>query len=190
VWRTALLPVAAPYKWENAMRLLTSGKMQCGSLQVGKCNAAPYKWTLLSDDSAYAMEGCISYRQLRKDPSKRTDKPYPIRSDPMQCNRENESTAVLRNRPLSGPNVTVVPVCSRRRNILGRLCESCRLSHLVCFRYFTNSARLKGIGEYMNLRTSMPAHLHPSSALFGLGYTPDYVRLPTPQWTLWHSLGH
>ena len=25
---------AAPYKWENAMRLLTSGKMQCGSLQV------------------------------------------------------------------------------------------------------------------------------------------------------------
>ena len=97
----------------------------------------------------------------------------------MQFNRKNESTAVLRSRPLSGPNVAVAPACSRRRNILGCLCESCRLSHLVCFRYFTNSARLKGIGEYMNLRTSMPAHLHPSSALFGLGYTPDYVRLPT-----------
>lgn len=24
-------------------------------------------------------------------------------------------------------------------------------------------------------RTGMPAHLHPSSALYGLGYTPDYV---------------
>jgi hypothetical protein len=33
----------------------------------------------------------------------------------------------------------------------------------------------KGIGEYVNARTGMPAHLHPSSALYGLGYTPDYV---------------
>lgn len=36
-------------------------------------------------------------------------------------------------------------------------------------------ARFKGIGEYVNARTGMPAHLHPSSALYGLGYTPDYV---------------
>lgn len=27
----------------------------------------------------------------------------------------------------------------------------------------------------MNLRTGMPCHLHPTSALFGLGNTPDYV---------------
>ncbi|KRY00422.1 putative pre-mRNA-splicing factor ATP-dependent RNA helicase mog-1, partial [Trichinella pseudospiralis] len=34
---------------------------------------------------------------------------------------------------------------------------------------------LKGIGEYVNLRTGIPCFLHPTSALFGMGYTPDYV---------------
>jgi pre-mRNA-splicing factor ATP-dependent RNA helicase DHX38/PRP16 len=41
--------------------------------------------------------------------------------------------------------------------------------------YFYNSARIKGIGEYVNMLTGIPANLHPSSALFGLGYTPDFV---------------
>jgi len=45
----------------------------------------------------------------------------------------------------------------------------------ICSSYFYNSARIKGIGEYVNMLTGMPANLHPSSALFGLGYTPDYV---------------
>ena len=33
----------------------------------------------------------------------------------------------------------------------------------------------QGIGEYVNSRTGMPCHLHPTSALFGMGFTPDYV---------------
>jgi pre-mRNA-splicing factor ATP-dependent RNA helicase DHX38/PRP16 len=45
----------------------------------------------------------------------------------------------------------------------------------ICSAYFANSARLKGVGEYVNMLTGMPALLHPSSALAGLGYTPDYV---------------
>ncbi|GAB2297549.1 hypothetical protein Dimus_031646 [Dionaea muscipula] len=45
----------------------------------------------------------------------------------------------------------------------------------ICSAYFHNSARLKGIGEYANCRSGMPCHLHPSSALYGLGYTPEYV---------------
>jgi len=45
----------------------------------------------------------------------------------------------------------------------------------ICSAYFHNAARLKGIGEYVNLRTGMPCHLHPTSALYGLGYTPDYI---------------
>ncbi|KAL3094888.1 hypothetical protein niasHT_021463 [Heterodera trifolii] len=45
----------------------------------------------------------------------------------------------------------------------------------VCSAYFYNAARLKGIGEYANVRTGMPCFLHPTSALFGMGYTPDYV---------------
>ena len=35
--------------------------------------------------------------------------------------------------------------------------------------------RHQGIGEYVNMLNGMPCYLHPSSALFGLGYTPDYV---------------
>lgn len=27
----------------------------------------------------------------------------------------------------------------------------------------------------MNVRTGMPCHVHPTSALFGMGYTPDYI---------------
>ncbi|KAK1370567.1 RNA helicase [Heracleum sosnowskyi] len=45
----------------------------------------------------------------------------------------------------------------------------------ICSAYFHNAARLKGIGEYVNCRNGMPCHLHPSSAVYGLGYTPDYV---------------
>mmetsp|Transcript_9074 Transcript_9074/g.22463 ORF Transcript_9074/g.22463 Transcript_9074/m.22463 type:complete len:405 (-) Transcript_9074:247-1461(-) len=45
----------------------------------------------------------------------------------------------------------------------------------ICSAYFQNAAKFKSIGEYVNCRTGMPAHMHPSSALYGLGYTPDYV---------------
>lgn len=45
----------------------------------------------------------------------------------------------------------------------------------ICSSYFTNAARMKGIGEYLNCRTGIPCQLHPSSALYGLGYTPDYI---------------
>ncbi|CAA7388058.1 unnamed protein product [Spirodela intermedia] len=45
----------------------------------------------------------------------------------------------------------------------------------VCSAYFHNAARLKGVGEYVNCRNGTPCHLHPSSALYGLGYTPDHV---------------
>ncbi|KAK2722129.1 pre-mRNA-splicing factor ATP-dependent RNA helicase PRP16-like [Artemia franciscana] len=45
----------------------------------------------------------------------------------------------------------------------------------ICSAYFHQAARLKGLGEYVNCRTGMPCHLHPTSALFGMGYTPDYV---------------
>ena len=34
---------------------------------------------------------------------------------------------------------------------------------------------MQGIGEYVNVRSGMPCHLHPTSALFGMGFTPDYV---------------
>ncbi|ESQ30195.1 hypothetical protein EUTSA_v100122210mg, partial [Eutrema salsugineum] len=45
----------------------------------------------------------------------------------------------------------------------------------ICSAYLHNSGRLKGVGEYVNCRTGMPCHLHPSSALYGLGCTADYV---------------
>lgn len=45
----------------------------------------------------------------------------------------------------------------------------------ICSAYFHQAARLKGLGEYVNVRTGMPCHLHPTSALFGMGYNPDYI---------------
>lgn len=45
----------------------------------------------------------------------------------------------------------------------------------ICSAYFYNSAKIKGISECINMLPGIPAVLHPSSALFGLGFTPDYV---------------
>ncbi|KAJ1749407.1 Pre-mRNA-splicing factor ATP-dependent RNA helicase PRP16 [Coemansia sp. RSA 1821] len=45
----------------------------------------------------------------------------------------------------------------------------------VCSAYFHQAARSKSLGEYTNLRTGMPCHLHPTSALYGMGFTPDYI---------------
>ena len=45
----------------------------------------------------------------------------------------------------------------------------------VCSAYFMNAARMKTIAEYVNMRSGMPCHLHPSSALFGMGVQPDYI---------------
>lgn len=60
----------------------------------------------------------------------------------------------------------------------------------ICSAFFHQAARLKvyidclllnlfssyqGIGEYVNCRSGMPCHLHPTSALYGMGFTPDYI---------------
>ncbi|XP_071785736.1 pre-mRNA-splicing factor ATP-dependent RNA helicase PRP16-like isoform X1 [Asterias amurensis] len=45
----------------------------------------------------------------------------------------------------------------------------------ICSAFFHQGAKLKGIGEYVNIRTGMPCHLHPTSALFGMGFTPEYI---------------
>ncbi|EKD19166.1 pre-mRNA splicing factor ATP-dependent RNA helicase prp16 [Drepanopeziza brunnea f. sp. 'multigermtubi' MB_m1] len=45
----------------------------------------------------------------------------------------------------------------------------------ICSGYYHQAAKVKGIGEYVNLRTSVSVQLHPTSALYGLGYLPDYV---------------
>lgn len=45
----------------------------------------------------------------------------------------------------------------------------------ICSGYYHQAAKVKGVGEYVNLRTSVTIQLHPTSALYGLGYLPDYV---------------
>ena len=39
----------------------------------------------------------------------------------------------------------------------------------------SKSARMKSITEFVNLRTGTPCLLHPTSALLGLGFTPEYA---------------
>lgn len=45
----------------------------------------------------------------------------------------------------------------------------------ICSAYFYKSAIRKGLQDYRNFFTGLPCNLHPTSALFGLGSTPDYV---------------
>ena len=45
----------------------------------------------------------------------------------------------------------------------------------VCSAYFQNAGRMKTVAEYTNMRNGMPCHLHPSSALFGMGVQPEYI---------------
>lgn len=41
--------------------------------------------------------------------------------------------------------------------------------------FFYQTARRKGIGEYINIRSGVVCGLHPTSALYGTGLSPDYV---------------
>lgn len=45
----------------------------------------------------------------------------------------------------------------------------------ICSGYFHQAAKAKGMAEYLNMRTGVPMHLHPTSALFGLGTAPEYI---------------
>lgn len=62
---------------------------------------------------------------------------------------------------------------------LGFKISSCEYNYdivrkAVCSGYFINAAKVKGIGEYVNMRTGVPCRLHMSSALLCLGHIPEY----------------
>ena len=51
-----------------------------------------------------------------------------------------------------------------------------RLRKAIAASFHHHAAKAKTTaGEYTNCRTGAPAHLHPTSALFGMGSAPDYV---------------
>lgn len=65
-------------------------------------------------------------------------------------------------------------ICATERNANIIICKTLiifiwrffeKKTVVLLFVYF----RLKGVSEYVNLRTGMPCHLHPTSALFGMG---------------------
>jgi pre-mRNA-splicing factor ATP-dependent RNA helicase DHX38/PRP16 len=67
----------------------------------------------------------------------------------------------------------------------------------ICAGYFHQCARVKGIGEFVNVRSGMPTHLHPTSALYGLGckcwttFMTHLVftsRADTPTYVIYHEL--
>jgi pre-mRNA-splicing factor ATP-dependent RNA helicase DHX38/PRP16 len=51
--------------------------------------------------------------------------------------------------------------------MLYSICAACRKA--ITAGYFHQAARVKGIGEFVNIRSGLPTHLHPTSALYGLG---------------------
>lgn len=63
--------------------------------------------------------------------------------------------------------------------------------------YFHQAARVKGIGEFVNIRSGLPTHLHPTSALYGLGCVFFQVlnlffgltnNADTPSYVIYHEL--
>uniref|UniRef100_A0A0A9YFB1 Pre-mRNA-splicing factor ATP-dependent RNA helicase PRP16 n=1 Tax=Lygus hesperus TaxID=30085 RepID=A0A0A9YFB1_LYGHE len=70
----------------------------------------------------------------------------------------------------------IVEIMKKNRHSI----TSCRFDHdivrkVICSAYFTNAAKCKTIGQYVNLRTGVAAFIHPSSCLFELGSIPDYI---------------
>ena len=45
----------------------------------------------------------------------------------------------------------------------------------LCSAFFHHAAKLKGLGQYVNMRTGVLCSVHPTSALFGMGFASDYV---------------
>jgi len=54
-----------------------------------------------------------------------------------------------------------------RKNKLNTMLR--RIRKAITAGYFHQAARVKGIGEFVNIRSGLPTHLHPTSALYGLG---------------------
>ena len=84
-------------------------------------------------------------------------------------------------------NVKALKKVKEIRSQLAELCEKCRIPNTssgmewdvvrkcIASSYFVKAGKLRGIGEYVNLRTGIPCNLHPSSSLIGMGVTPQYV---------------
>lgn len=49
------------------------------------------------------------------------------------------------------------------------------IKRCICKSYFHQAAMLRNLKEYQNLRTAMPCHLHPTSALYNMGSLPKYI---------------
>lgn len=49
------------------------------------------------------------------------------------------------------------------------------IKRCICKSYFHQAAMLRNLKEYQNLRTGMPCHLHPTSALYNMGSLPKYI---------------
>lgn len=66
-------------------------------------------------------------------------------------------------------------VASQKMSLVSCAHDWDKVRQAVSSAYFVNAARMKGVGEYENLRTAIKCHLHPTSSLYGIGFTPDYV---------------
>jgi len=45
----------------------------------------------------------------------------------------------------------------------------------LCSAFFHHACKLKGLGQYVNMRTGVLCHIHPTSSIFGMGFASDYV---------------
>ncbi|KNA16660.1 hypothetical protein SOVF_086980 [Spinacia oleracea] len=111
-------------------------------------------------------------------------------SEEMETDLGDKVGYAIRFEDVTGPNTVIkVKALRKAREVRSQLMDILKqlkitltssadwdmVRQAICSAYFHNSAKQKGIGEYVNTRNGIPCHLHPSSALYGLGYTPEYV---------------
>lgn len=78
--------------------------------------------------------------------------------------------AVLKARDVRAQLLEVMP-----KNITSSGSDWDVVREAITSAYLVQAARIKGIAQYVNLLSGITGHLHPSSALCGMGQTPEYV---------------
>ena len=84
-----------------------------------------------------------------------------------------QSKAMRRVQEIREQLVDIMKKTGMRLRSAGGLWDPVR--EAIASAFFHNAARMKGVGEYVNMRTGLPCYLHPTSSLYGLGYTPEYI---------------
>merc|ERR1712187_494471 len=93
---------------------------------------------------------------------------------PHWCNENFLDSKILRkSKEVREQLLDIMKQCKMHISSCGYEWEAVRKS--LCTAYIKNAAKIKGKDKYVNCHSGIPAYIHPTSALYYLGYMPEYV---------------